>query len=259
MSPQPIDTQKQATVTDFFSKNPSGYFGTYVSTSPDGHSFQTREARLLELLGKNSGKLLDIGCGPGVTTPAIMNLGWQYEGMDISEKMIEEARVRVPNTIFHVASVEHIPAKNATYDAVVAMGLVEYVENDSVAIREMSRVLRPGGRVFISLPNWYSPLRMWDRYLIAPLGALAKKLFKRPRRGVFHREYKLSHYKKLLENEGLVPRRVAAHNIRLLPRPFDGWFPLVSVTMSRAFEWLAKTPLWFFATSVIVEAEKPTS
>lgn len=251
-----IDHQKQDAVTSFFSTNPDRYFNTYYSRTPDGHSFQTREERLLELLGRGHGRVLDIGCGPAVTAPGIMSLGWTYEGMDISEKMIGEAKKRLPGATFHVSSVEHIPAPDKTYDGVIAMGLVEYVENDSIAIREMARVLKPGGRVFISVPNKASPLRMWDKYLIAPIGAILKKLFHRPRRGIFHREYNIRQYKKLLKKEGLLPTRIAAHNIRLFPRPLDGWFPTLSVRVSRATEWIARTPLRFIATSIIIEAKK---
>lgn len=251
-----IETQKQETVTSFFGAHPARYFETYGSTTPDGHSFQTREARLLELLGKGTGRVLDIGCGPAVTAPGIIQKGWVYEGMDIAEGMIEEAKKRLPQATFHVSSVEHIPAKENTYNAVIAMGLVEYVEDDRTAIREIARTLKPGGRAFISLPNWYSPLRMWDRWLIAPIGKMLNVFFKRPRRGIFHREYKLGEYKKLLREANLLPTRAAFHNIRLFPRPFDQWFPNASVFVSQKMEWLAKTPLRFLATSMIIEAEK---
>jgi ubiquinone/menaquinone biosynthesis C-methylase UbiE len=247
--------QKEATA--YFSSNPGGYADSYSTVTPEGYSFRVREDRLLEMLGTGNGRLLDIGCGPAVMTEGIRKLGWKYEGADISANMIAEAKRRSPGVPFFVAPVEHIPAPDNSYDTVTAMGLVEYVENDEAAVREMKRVTAPGGRIFISLPNWWSPLRMWDRYLIAPASKTVKAVLRKKSAAVFHREYRAAEYRALLASCGLTPVATVAYNIRILPRPFDNWFPKISVAVSKAAERAARTPLSFIATGVIVEAHKP--
>jgi SAM-dependent methyltransferase len=253
--------EQQSQVTEYFSKEPANYAGEYGRETANGYSFRVRRERLIEMLGKGSGKVLDIGCGPAVMTREILDLGWGYDGVDISEAMIEEARGRFagePRANFAVGPVERIAAADGAYDAVVAMGLVEYLADDAVAIREMARVTKSGGRLLISLPNWWSPVRMWDRWILVPLARLVRAVLgrKRTELNVLHREYLPSGYRDLLKGDGLEPVRTVAYNFRVLPRPLDTWFPRLSVASAKAFELLRGTPLRFLATGVIVEAKK---
>lgn len=256
--------EQQSRVTEYFSKEPAVYAREYERETPNGYSFRVRRERLLEMLGKGSGRILDIGCGPGVMTREILDLGWNYVGVDISETMIEEAKnkfINEPRANFFVGPVEKIVAADATYDAVVAMGLVEYVADDAVAIREMTRVLKPGGRLFVSLPNWWSPVRMWDRWILSPAARIVRRLLgeKRSILNVLHREYRPSDYAKLLKQCGLEPCRVVAYNFRVLPRPSENWFPRLAVASASLFEKLRSTPFRFLATGVIIKAGKTES
>ncbi len=255
-----METSKnQSIVTDYFSRDPFGYAEHYGKETPEGYSFRMRKERLLESLGKGNGSVLDVGCGPAVMTKEIVSLGWKYVGSDVSEAMIEEAKKRtgvVSNVDFQVGVVEHIMSADNTFDAVVAMGLVEYVDDDVVAIKEMHRVLKNGGRIFVSIPNIFSPVRFWDKYILTPIARTIRLVSGKKTKNIFHREYVPSNYKKLLEKNGFNNVKIVAYNMRLIPRPFDGWLPVFSVAISRSFEWLIKTPFWWLATAVNVEATK---
>ncbi len=252
-------SKNQSTVTEYFSKNPFEYAEHYKKETPEGYSFRIRKEQLLKSLGGGNGAVLDIGCGPAVMTKEITDLGWKYVGIDISLAMIEEAKKRteeLPWVHFQVGTVEHIASENESFDVVVAMGLVEYVDDDEIAIREMSRVLKNGGKLIVSLPNRFSPVRLWDRHVLTPIAKFVRLLNGKKTKNIFHREYIPSRYKKLLEKNGFINVRIVAYNIRLLPRPFDGWFPYVSVFLSKTFEWLITTSFWWLATGVNVEATK---
>ncbi len=243
-------------VAEHFSIDPAKYAGSYKQLTAEGYSFRVRMYRLLELLGKGVGRVLDIGCGPAVMTKEITDCGWKYDGIDISEAMIEQAKKIAPNASFSVGTVEKIGAQSETYDAVVAMGLVEYVVDDAAAIQEMSRVLKKDGRLLVSLPNWWSPLRKWDAYIIAPIGKLIRQRRGSNKSHVFHREYTARGYSKLLTENGFSVERVVYYNFRLLPRPFDYWFPKLSVLSAKVLEPLRFTPLRFWGTAFIIEATK---
>jgi ubiquinone/menaquinone biosynthesis C-methylase UbiE len=189
-------------------------------------------------------------------TKHIQALGWEYSGTDISEAMIEEARRRAPDASFSVGNVNHIEAPDNTYDAIVAMGLVEYVEDDAVALKEMRRVLKPGGRLLVSLPNAASPARLWDRLVIVPLAALRRALGGKSKPNVFHREYLKGAYSRLVTSCGFSDVQATYYNFRVIPRPFDYWFGRLSAAISRALEPLRRTPLRFLGTGFIVEAKK---
>jgi ubiquinone/menaquinone biosynthesis C-methylase UbiE len=250
-----VDQQEQ--VTEYFSKNPKSYADSYGQVTAEGYSFRVRRERLLELLGSGNGKrVLDIGCGPGVMTEEIIELGWNYTGCDISESMIEEAKRRYPGVAFQVGAVEKISAVDATYDAVVAMGLVEYVTSDRAAIEEMRRVLKPGGVLIVSLPNWWSPPRMWDRWIIVPLSKVKHSFGGTSKPNVFHREYREGSYVKLLTDEKFKIDTVVYYNFRLLLRPFDYKFGKFAVKTAAFLEKYRNTPIHRWATGLLVKATR---
>lgn len=237
-----LENQQQK-VTKHFGSDPKEYADKYSNTTQEGYSFLVRRDRLVERLGKGEGRALDIGCGPGVMTKQIRELGWKYAGIDISKEMIELADTRFnndQNVQFKVGFVEKIDGKDNSFDAVIAMGLVEYVANDTAAIQEMARVLKPGGLLIVSLPNWWSPVRMWDRWVLGPLLFLRRKFVTRKEIGVLHREYSLGSYKRLLKQNNFEVDAVDFYNFRIMPRPFDIMFPRMSVFLSRLLEPLRK-------------------
>ncbi len=110
-------------------------------------------------------KILDAGCGPGVMAGKLMERGYAVWGIDFAEPMIRKARELCGSDQFGVGDVEHIPFPDNTFDAVVSLGVMEYLESDEEALREIRRVLRPGGRAVIAISNGRSPLLRLDRVL----------------------------------------------------------------------------------------------
>jgi 2-polyprenyl-3-methyl-5-hydroxy-6-metoxy-1,4-benzoquinol methylase len=104
-------------------------------------------------------KILDVGCGPGEIAAKLMQRGYDVWGVDIAEPMIRYARERCGVNQFQVGDIEQIPFRDGTFDGVVCVGVLEYLDGDSGALREIERVLKPGGRAVLSMPNavcvWY--------------------------------------------------------------------------------------------------------
>lgn len=113
------------------------------------------QERLLEMAALQPGeRVLDVACGPGlVTFPAAEAVGPEGEvvGADISETMVEtasrEAEARtLGNTEFVRTDAESLDFPDGSFDAVLcSLGLM-YAPEPRVAVEEMHRVLRPGGR-----------------------------------------------------------------------------------------------------------------
>jgi ubiquinone/menaquinone biosynthesis C-methylase UbiE len=97
---------------------------------------------------------LDVGCGPGIDMAEMARLmpdGAQVSGVDISETMIAEARLRTadlgPQVSLRTGDAAELPYPNQAFDVCRTATVLQHVPDPARVIREMARVIRPGGRV----------------------------------------------------------------------------------------------------------------
>ena len=118
-----------------------------------------RETFALMQLGRG-GKAADVGCGTGEDARQLAELVGEaglVVGFDISEAMLSEARHRhgaaLPNLTFVQSSAAEIKADTSSFDAIRADRVLTHVPDPAGALREMVRVLVPGGRLVVSEPD----------------------------------------------------------------------------------------------------------
>lgn len=123
-------------------------------------TFRAYKQETFSLLDLTTGAVVaDIGCGTGEDERSLARLVGpcgQVLGFDLSEAMLEQARDRhsdLTNVTFHQASAQALPARDASFDAVRADRVLLHVPDPAATLREMLRVLRPGGRIVISEPD----------------------------------------------------------------------------------------------------------
>ncbi|MFH1314431.1 MAG: class I SAM-dependent methyltransferase [Candidatus Eisenbacteria bacterium] len=147
-------------------------------------AFVTQKGIVLSLFDKDGGNVLDIGCGPGVMVADLLNRGCTVRGIDTSEKMIDLARAKLEKTEgktraqFSVGDIENLQFPDADFDAVICMGVLEYLLSDRRAIKEMARVVKPGGTVIITQPSDVSAYELVGKCLGAVLSIRRKILGK---------------------------------------------------------------------------------
>lgn len=112
------------------------------------------EEVILALVEPVFGKhVLDVGCGDGVLSARLAWEGAQVTGLDSDPRMLEAARRRGDSTkmrpTFVAGRGEALPFPNGSFDIVVAITVLCLLSDPERAFREMSRVLRPGGRIVI--------------------------------------------------------------------------------------------------------------
>lgn len=139
------------------------YDSSYDDPGRRGRLVRTRLETAVALLGEGPGRVLDAGMGGGRLVEALAAAGWTVTGTDVSEAMVELARRRVPHLreSLLVAGAERLPFENETFDAVTALGVLEFTEEVGAAIAELARVLRTGGLAVVSWPNFGGLYTAW--------------------------------------------------------------------------------------------------
>jgi SAM-dependent methyltransferase len=118
-----------------------GYAEWYEGFRPAMH---TEELEALEsLLGPGKGCCLDLGCGTGLAAAAVAELGWSVVGVDISRDVLAVAESRGVEVL--EASADALPFEDGSFDAAVSFWTHTDVDDFPGAMREVARVLRPGG------------------------------------------------------------------------------------------------------------------
>jgi len=103
---------------------------------------------LAELLGRGPGRCLDLGCGTGAFVPLLVEQAWTVVGVDLSADQLRVARERVGDVVESLvqADASALPFGDGSFDAVAAVLVHTDIDGYDLALREVARVLRPGGR-----------------------------------------------------------------------------------------------------------------
>jgi SAM-dependent methyltransferase len=95
-------------------------------------------------------EVLEIGCGTGTLARQLLEFGNTVTALDISEVAIAQLPKEITGI---VSTLPDIPLPDNSFDVVVATEILEHIDDDQGCIREVVRVLRPGGRAYFAVPN----------------------------------------------------------------------------------------------------------
>jgi 2-polyprenyl-6-hydroxyphenyl methylase/3-demethylubiquinone-9 3-methyltransferase len=240
------------------------YFDTeaedYVRNREAQYSFACQKRLVLEMLedaaGSTSGRLLDVGCGPGVMEEALAARGFEVRGIDVSARMIEQGKARLAargltRCSLEVGDVTQLGGAGGFYDAVLAMGVLEYLPDYRAALSEMHRVLRSGGVLVLTVPNRFSPYHA-GRRAYAALRALAGKP---PADTLAINACAPAQLDRLLAAHGF--RKLESRGCNFILFPVHHRLPKASEALNRALWPLARTLLGrFLGAQYVVKARK---
>lgn len=116
-----------------------------------------RESRLVKvsrlIAEEHPGFLLDIGCGNGEFSCRFLPLGFRVFGIDLAESQLEIARARGIEARRHDLATGLLPFESGAFDIVFAGEVIEHLVDTTSFLKEIHRMLRPGGCTVITTPN----------------------------------------------------------------------------------------------------------
>ena len=175
-----------------------------------------------ELSGSSPGLVLDAGCGLGAYLPFLMRESSRVIGADFNLHNLRKAFVRnrlsQPETRAHLAgaSIEKTPVRSEVFDVIICIETLEHVADDGAVVKEFRRLIKPGGRLILSVPYKWFPLethavRFGSRLVSSPfgLGTPLLPFFPNKIRALFAtaRLYTLAGLRKTLESNCFRPMR----------------------------------------------------
>jgi 2-polyprenyl-3-methyl-5-hydroxy-6-metoxy-1,4-benzoquinol methylase len=145
-------------------------FGGQLDSAVLAKDFGPALSRLEAALG-GPGRLLDVGAGAGLFAAAAASRGWTAAGLEISDAAIEFGR-SVLRVDMRKGPAESIAAMGETFDAVTMFDVIEHLYDPVAVLRAARAVLRPGGMLMITTPNYRALSRLalgQDWAVLSPL------------------------------------------------------------------------------------------
>lgn len=150
----------------FFDGYVADWDNFYKTQADSGRAFdyRNRQRILVEILTRRLGpgsRLLEFGCGAGHTAVQLSQLGYDLTCLDISPGMAEATRRSYAQANLKaeigVGTVHDLREPSQRFDAVFALGVMEYVPDHAATLRRVHELLKPGGLCVLSFTNADSP------------------------------------------------------------------------------------------------------
>jgi ubiquinone/menaquinone biosynthesis C-methylase UbiE len=165
-------------IDEYFSKKTRYWNDVYEKKEEEIAGFPSLEMHrrrqyILDYLGLKERNeclgILDIGCGAGNILGRITELGYKAAGLDISMDMLLKTKKILSTTDSKdipliQGDIEALPFSDKSLDGVICIGVIQYLEVDDKALKEIYRVTKKGGFIIITAPNLFAARNLLDPY-----------------------------------------------------------------------------------------------
>jgi demethylmenaquinone methyltransferase/2-methoxy-6-polyprenyl-1,4-benzoquinol methylase len=226
-----VDSSRKDHAIEMFSKLPRSYDEVAAAFS----FFQDprwRRAAVEAVAAGPEDRVLDVACGTGLVSAALVGRwGCRVTGLDQSEAMLGRAQARAAaesrlgaRASFVAGEAESLPFADGEFDHLTFTYLLRYVEDPAATLRELARVVKPGGRISslefcVPAGVWLWPWRLYTRVGLPALGRLVSRgwyeagRFLGPSIEGFYRSYPLLRQVEIWEAAGI--ERIAVRRMSL--------------------------------------------
>ena len=113
-------------------------------------------------------RVLDAGCGEGAVLWAARQMGFDPHGCDLAEPAVQLARGLVGAENVHVGTIDDLPHAPGSFDAVIALEVLEHLPNPRAFLIRAAELLQPGGALLLTMPNRHRVFAVLKRALGKP-------------------------------------------------------------------------------------------
>jgi ubiquinone/menaquinone biosynthesis C-methylase UbiE len=143
--------------------------------------------------------LLDGGCGTGHFTTIAMNRNAKVTAIDLANKLVAITKDKNPKCNAVTGSLLELPFPDSHFDYVISSDVIEHTTDPYLAVKELIRVLKPGGKICITVPNktfWFFSLKIAEVFKLRKYQGYENWLYYyRFKRFLSQNDIELIHYK----------------------------------------------------------------
>jgi SAM-dependent methyltransferase len=205
--------EHQKCIDAHFEASAAYWTKVYEFEDVDGTIYKQRRSVVLALAKKlglpGESSILEIGCGSGLTSVQLAREGYTIQAVDSVDAMIKRTRQHAKEAgvgervITSMRDAYDLGYPNNSFDLVLKIGVAPWLYSLDKAVREVARVLRPGGYLITTADNWWRLNHWLDPRYFPPLGPLRRRV------------------RNVLERLALIRPRGAAARLHSI-REFDG-------------------------------------
>jgi len=176
--------QQHEKVNAYFQLQSTYWKEIYTSSGLYGEIYRSRHDAVLGWVDSLDlpvgARVLEIGCGAGLMSIALAQRGFRVYAIDSVETMVEQARKLAFESEFagiltvDLDDVYSLTFEDESFDLVIAIGVIPWLDRVDLAIQQMARVTRPEGHVILTVDNWARLTNFLDPWLNPALGPLKR-------------------------------------------------------------------------------------
>lgn len=270
MSPVLKDRNKQKRyVKNYFDEYSKEYHEDHYVKKKPASIYPTLAIRLrymTDMLSdfKKNGNIIDVGCGTGEMLQVLKKHKFLTYGLDYSYKMLHEISKETVDQQYPLinSDIENLPFGNESFDGVICAGVIEYLNEDQKALREISRILKPGGYAIITISNRLSPARLFEPLVHNAIGQKIKGWIKRyifKKQTLLYPPFRTRApflFNRHAEKEGLILSEFDYYHFSVLAWPINRLFPNFYVSSGLKMEKFSRTKFGFLGRGYIAKYRK---